>query len=126
MKGMLDTSVLIGAIPAEIIDDIDDFGASFFVRAELARGLRRLEGSSEPGRARMRGQLISALDDLPDFWHAFGASESEAYSSLTAASEAAVRSKVAFIAAHAVAQEVPLFTRDAGFTRFDGLDVRLA
>lgn len=127
MIAMLDTSVLIGPIPEDILTRIDEYAASFVVRAELLRGQHHFERDPERRpAARARAQLISALDDLAGFWRTFGAAESDAYAALESSSERAVRSKDAFIAAHAVALGVPLVTADAGFTRFVGLEVRAA
>lgn len=124
MKGMLDTSVLIGMIPEHVIDEIDQYAASFIVRAELLRGLHRFDATPElQPAARIRRQRIAALDDLPEFWLAFDADASEAYAQLTATSESAIRTKDALIAAHAVALGVPLLTADRGFTRFANADV---
>ncbi|UJP11180.1 PIN domain-containing protein [Microbacterium sp. KUDC0406] len=122
---MVDTSALIGVIPDDVISRVDQFAASYVVRAELLRGQRRWERDpATQQRAGIRAQLVSAFDDLGTFWRPFGVEESEAYSRLAAASEAAVRSKDAFIAAHAIAAGVPLITADRGFTRFDGLEIR--
>lgn len=127
MIAMLDTSVLIGPIPDDILARIDEYAASYVVRAELLRGQRHFERSPQyRPAARTRAQLVAALDDLPDFWRAFGAAESDAYAALESSSERAVRSKDALIAAHAIALDVPLITADAGFTRFVGLEVSTA
>lgn len=124
MIAMLDTSVLIGPIPDDILERIEEYAASVVVRAELLRGQRHFERSTEHGHAaRARGQLVAALDALPGFWQEFGAAQSDAYAALESSSQRAVQSKDAFIAAHAIALGVPLVTADAGFTRFTGLDV---
>jgi predicted nucleic acid-binding protein len=121
---MLDTSVLIGPIPDEVIDAIEEHAASFIVRAELLRGHRHFERSEHlRPAARARAQLVATLDRLPGFWRPFGEAESDAYAALTTQSERAVRSKDALIAAHAIALDVPLITADEGFTRFAGLRV---
>lgn len=124
MKGMLDTSVLIGPIPEDVIASIEEYAASFIVRAELLRGQRRFERmpQGQPA-ARARGELVATLDDLPAFWRAFGDAESDAYSRLVAPDERAVRTKDALIAAHALALDAPLLTADEGFSRFVGLRV---
>lgn len=122
MRAMLDTSVLIGPLPDDVIDAIEEYSASFVVRAELLRGRARFERS--PGlapAARARAQLIRTLDSLPGFWREFGEAESDAYATLETPTEAAARTKDALIAAHAIALEVPLMTDDEGFTRFRGL-----
>lgn len=124
MRAMLDTSVLIGPIPDEIIDAIELHAASFIVRAELLRGQQFFERTAHLGHAaRARSQLVATLDRLPQFWRVFGEVESAAYAALEASSERAVRSKDALIAAHAIALGVPLITADSGFTRFAGLTV---
>lgn len=125
MKAMLDTSVLIGRIPDDIVEHIEEHAASVIVRAELVRGLERFEAT--PGtahQARERAQLVNALDALPTFWRSFGVPESDAYARLRARPEQAARSKDALIAGHAAAHGVPLVTADRGFTRFVGIDVR--
>lgn len=122
MRAMLDTSVLIGPLPDEVIDAIDDYAAPYIVRAELLRGRARFAQSPQLAHAaRAREQLVETLDRLPEFWREFGAAESDAYATLTTRSEAAARSKDALIAAHAIALDMPLMTGDAGFTRFIGL-----
>jgi len=124
MRGMLDTSVLIGIMPEQVIDHIDSYTASFIVRAELLRGLRRLERTAgDEHDARIRRQRIATLDSLPTFWRPFDADASDAYADLAAQPETAIRSKDALIAAHAIALGVPLLTADRGFTRFVGADV---
>lgn len=126
MTGLLDTSVLIGPIPAPVIESIERYAAPYLVRAELLRGQRRFELSpTMRQRALARAQLIAALDDLHGFWRPFGAAESDAFAELRASSEQAVRSKDAIIAAHAVAAGQTLITADRGFTRFEGLEVDL-
>lgn len=124
MRAMLDTSVLIAPLPDDVIDNIEEFSASHIVRAELLRGRTRFAQSPRLAHAaRARQQLIDTLDRCPDFWCSFGAVESDAYANLTTHNEAAVRSKDAFIAAHAIALELPLMTGDIGFTRFEGLQL---
>lgn len=124
MRAMLDTSVLIGPIPDDVIDLIEEHSASFIVRAELLRGRRHFERSPDLRHAaRARGQLVSTLDRLPGFWREFGQAESDACAQLESRNERAVRSKDALIAAHAIALDVPLVTADAGFTRFPALRV---
>lgn len=124
MRAMLDTSVLIGPIPDDIIDGIEEHAASFIVRAELLRGQRHFERSQNLRHAaRARAQLVSTLDTLPGFWREFAEAESDAYAALTSANERAIRSKDALIAAHAIALDVPLITADSGFTRFAALRV---
>lgn len=124
MRAMLDTSVLIGPIPDDIVEQIDDHAASFIVRAELLRGRRHFERSAALRHAALaREQLVSALDALPEFWRPFGDAESDAYATLESSNERAVLSKDALIAAHAIALGVPLVTADTGFTRFAGLEV---
>lgn len=122
---MLDTSALADVIPGEVVDGIENYGASFIVRAELMRGLRRYEGM--PGMrhaAAVRAKRIAALDGVGTFWQAFDAAASEAYANLIAEPGSAARSKDALIAAHAVAVGCPLITADRGFTRFRDLEVR--
>ena len=122
MRAMLDTSVLIGALPDDVIDAIDEFSASYVVRAELMRLRARFAQSpSLAHAARARVQLVETLDRLPGFWREFGAAGSDVYATLTTRSEAAARTKDALIAAHAIALDVPLMTADTGFTRFTGL-----
>ncbi|QPE04159.1 PIN domain-containing protein [Microbacterium schleiferi] len=126
MTGLLDTSVLIGPIPAAVIEGIERYVAPYLVRAELLRGQRRFELSPNMRqRAAARAQLIAALDDLHGFWRPFGSAESDAYAQLRASSEQAVQSKDAIIAAHAIAAGQTLVTADRGFTRFQGLEVDL-
>ena len=126
MTGLLDTSVLIGPIPAAVIEGIERYVAPYLVRAELLRGQRRFELSPNMRqRAAARAQLIAALDDLHRFWRPFGSAESDAYAQLRASSEQAVQSKDAIIAAHAIAAGQTLVTADRGFTRFQGLEVDL-
>ena len=121
---MLDTSVLIGPLPDDIIDAIEEFSASYIVRAELMRGRAGFAQSpSLVHAARAREQLVETLDRLPGFWREFGAAESDAYAALTTRSEAAAHTKDALIAAHAIALDVPLMTADTGFTRFMGLQL---
>lgn len=127
MKAVLDTSVLVGPLRDDVIDAIEEYAASFIVRAELLRG--REHFARTPGlahAARTRSQLVEALDLLPGFWLPFAAAESEAYATLVATSEGAVRTKDALIAAQALALDVPLVTADRGFTRFTGLRVEYA
>lgn len=127
MRAMLDTSVLIAPLPDEVIDGIDEYSASYVVRAELLRGRARFTQSPHLAHAaRARQQLIDTLDRLPGFWREFGAAESDAYATLAARSEAAARTKDALIAAHALALDVPLMTSDSGFTRFTGLRLTTA
>lgn len=121
---MIDTSVLIGALPDQIVDAIEDHAASYVVRGELLRGAERF-AAQRNGRelARVRAQLVSALDELRSFWRPFDGAASTAYASLTAKPPTAARSKDALIAAHAVSLDVPLITADRGFTRFTGLEI---
>jgi len=124
VRAMLDTSVLIGTIPTAVIDGIDEYGASFIVRAELLRGRERFARTAgHEHAARVRTQLVEALDAIPGFWTPFDDAAADAYATLAARPETAVRSKDALIAAQAVARGVPLLTADRGFTRFIGLDV---
>lgn len=125
MRGMLDTSVLIGVIPDDVIDHIEQHAASFIVRAELLRGLRRFESlAGSEHAARIRHKRIAALDSLPELWLPFDSGASAAYAALAASSERAIRTKDALIAAQAVALRVPLLTADRGFTRFKDAEVR--
>ncbi|WP_036283715.1 type II toxin-antitoxin system VapC family toxin [Microbacterium luticocti] len=121
---MIDTSVLIGVLPDQIVDAIEDHGASHIVRGELLRGAERFAAQPN-GRelARVRAQLVSALDELRAFWRPFDGAASTAYASLTAMPPSAARSKDALIAAHAVSLGVPVITADRGFTRFTGLEI---
>lgn len=54
---MLDTSVLVGRIPEEVLERIEEYSSSMIVRAELGRGLTRFR-SMKGGerRARVRAQ----------------------------------------------------------------------
>lgn len=125
MKAMIDTSALIGTLPESVILGIHDHGASYLVRAEMVRGLRRFEARQGAAQtARVRRQLIATLDSVPGFWRAFDGAASDAYASLVAQPESAVRAKDAFIAAHALALGVPLMTADLGFTRYVNVDVQ--
>lgn len=122
MRAMLDTSVLIGPLPDDVIDAINEFSASYIVRAELMRGRARFAQSPPLAHAaRAREQLVETLDRLPGFWREFGAAESDAYATLVTRSEAVTRTKDALIAAHAIALDVPLMTADTDFTCFTGL-----
>lgn len=124
MKGMLDTSVLVGRIPEDVLESIEGYSASMIVRAELRRGLARFRSmTGGERRARVREQLIDALDSLGGFWEAFGIPESDAYAELVADPETAARTKDALIAAHAVSRDVPLITADRGFSRFPALEL---
>lgn len=124
MKAVLDTSVLIGPLREEVIDSIDEYAAPYIVRAELLRGREHFARTPDLAHAaRARTQLVETLDLLPGFWLPFGAADSDAYATLVATSEGAVRTKDALIAAQALALDVPLVTADRGFTRFTGLRV---
>ena len=126
MRAMLDTSVLVGRIPDVVVDGIEQYSASFLVRGELARGLGRFRSDPRATHlARMRAELLSALDALPAFWRPFDASASDAYGRLRAEPHAAARTKDALIAAHALAFGVPLLTADRGFTRFADLELEV-
>lgn len=126
IRGMLDTSVLIGGIPSEVIDDIGSYRSSMICRGELAQGLSAFEADRRRTTAAgQRRELIRTLDELPTFWLAFDRAASDGYGTLTARPRTAIRQKDALIAAHAFSANVPLLTRDTGFSRFPAVKVIL-
>ena len=121
---MLDTSLLISGLPADVIDDIGSYRSSTICRGELAQGMVSFQ--ADPRRkaaASQREELIATLDGLPAFWMDFDRAASDGYGRLTARPRTAIRQKDALIAAHAYALGVPLLTEDAGFSRFPDVDV---
>ena len=126
LLGLVDTSILVGSIPADIIDNIDRYCSSTICRGELVQGLRVFR--ADPARqhiASSREELIRLLDSVPQFWRNFDAAASDGYGQLTAQSKSALRLKDALIAGHALALRAPLITGDPGFARFNELEVVL-
>jgi len=126
MKAMIDTSVLIAGLPAEIIGEIENYCSSMICRAELARGLYAYEADPAKRRqAATRRELLRLLDAIPGFWIDFDRSASDGYGRLTAVPSTAIRHKDALIAGHCVSRQLPLVTGDKGFTRFSDLEFTL-
>lgn len=124
-RGLIDSSALIGGLPAAIVQTIDRHCSSTVVRAELVRGMRTFESARQTARAIRRGTLLQALDAISGFWRDFDVAASEGYGVLQASSAQTIRQKDALIAGHAQSLGVPVITRDAGFTRFSSVEVVL-
>ncbi len=125
-KGLLDTSVLVAGIPAEIIATIEDYCSSAVCRGELVQGLHAFRG--EPSRHHEVGpreELLRLLDSVPGFWRDFGVDASTGYGELTAHPKSALRLKDALIAGHALSLGTSVITGDPGFGRFHNLEVVL-
>ncbi|MEO7017291.1 MAG: PIN domain-containing protein [Leifsonia sp.] len=121
---MLDTSVLISGVPEEIVDRIEDYCSSMICRAELAHGLAAFEkDASRFAQLAIRRELLRLLDSIPGFWAAFDLPAADGYGALTAKPKSAIRLKDALIAGHALALGLPLFTEDAGFSRFPAVTI---
>lgn len=126
LRGLVDTSILVGSIPAEIIDNIDRYCSSAICRGELVQGLRAFR--ADPARQHVAGsreELIRLLDSVPQFWRNFDAAASDGYGQLTAPTKSALRLKDALIAGHALALRAPVVTGDPGFSRFNEIEVLL-
>ncbi|CAM5349818.1 type II toxin-antitoxin system VapC family toxin [Leifsonia shinshuensis] len=124
IRGMLDTSVLVSGLPAEVVDDLGSYRSSMICRGELVQGLAVFRADARrKSAADQREELIRTLDDLAGFWLDFDRAASDGYGTLTAEPRRAVRLKDALIAAHARAVGVPLLTEDAGFSRFPDVEV---
>lgn len=125
VRGLIDSSALIGGLPQYILDKIENYCSSTVVRAELAYGLRSFQASTQTTRAARREALLRVFDSLPGFWRDFDTAASDGYGALTASTTQAMRVKDALIAGHAQSLGVPVLTRDAGFTRFTSVEVDL-
>lgn len=122
---LIDSSALIGGLPAEVLKHLESYCSSMIVRAELAFGLRTFETSGHAERAARRETLLHALDSIPGFWRDFDEAASDGYATLTAESRQAMRLKDALIAGHAQSLGIAILTRDSGFTRFRSVQVDL-
>jgi predicted nucleic acid-binding protein len=122
---MLDTSALISGLPEETIDNIEDYCSSMICRAELAQGLAAFEkDAARFAQLAIRRELLRLLDSIPGFWIDFDLHAADGYGELTANPKSAIRHKDALIAGHALALGLPLFTEDAGFSRFPAVTIR--
>ena len=128
-RGLLDTSVVIAleAVPAEQLPE--EPAVSAITLAELAAGPHAAGDDEERARRQERLQRVEALlDPLP-----FDAAAARAYGRVFAATRASgrkargARAIDLLIAAVALANDLPLFTRnpaDIDHLRSVGLDVR--
>lgn len=129
VRGLLDTSVVIAleSLASEVLPD--EPAISAITLAELAAGPHATDDDGERARRQDRLQRVEALlDPLP-----FDAGAARAYARVFAATRAADRKPRGsravdlMIAAVAVANDLPLFTRNsADFDHLEdvGLDVR--
>lgn len=121
---MIDTSVLIAGMPAQMVGRVTEYCSSTICRAELAQGLNAFARDPQRHTEEVhRRELLRLLDSLPAFWVDFGCGASDGYGTLTAEPRSALRLKDALIAGHALALELPLVTVDKGFSRFPGVRV---
>lgn len=124
-RALIDSSALIGGLPEDVLGALEQHCSSTIVRAELAYGLSVFAATGQISRAARRRTLIDALDGLDDFWRDFDIDASEGYGRLTALTPQAMRAKDALIAGHAHSLGIPVITRDAGFTRFSSVVIRV-
>ncbi|MGO4537015.1 type II toxin-antitoxin system VapC family toxin [Leifsonia sp. 2MCAF36] len=123
---MLDTSVIVAGLTPEIIAEIEDYASSAICRAELVRGREAFK--EDPGKERqvpIRREYLRLLDSIPGFWMDFDSRAADGYGRLTAQPKSAMRLKDALIAGHALAHDLPLITRDAGFSRFPAVQLEI-
>lgn len=125
LLALIDSSALIGGLPPDVLNRLEDYCSSMIVRAELAYGLRAFEASGQAERATRRETLLQILDSIPEFWRDFDRAASDGYATLTARTKQAMRMKDALIAGHAQSLNTAVLTRDTGFTRFGSVEVQL-
>lgn len=128
MKGLLDTSVLVGLETGRSLADLPDEAAvSVITLEELTLGVLMAEHRGEAGLAQRRRDTLDAVS---------GAFEALPVTSAVALACAAIRARGravglrfgpfdSLIAATAVAADLPLFTQDAELADLPGVDVRL-
>ena len=122
---LIDSSALIGGLPDDVLSALERHCSSTIVRAELVYGLRVFERTGQNTRAARRSTLVDALDTIAGFWQDFDIAASDAYGLLTASSAQAMRLQDALIAGHAQRLGIPVTTRDAGFSRFSSVEIRI-
>lgn len=128
MKGLLDTSVLVGLEADRALSELPEEAAlSVITLEELTLGVRMAEGRGDTDLARTRRETLDAV-----------AAEFDVFvvDRQVVAECAAIRARGrlrnlrfgpfdALIAATAVAHQLPLYSQDAQFARMEGIDVRL-
>lgn len=125
-RAMLDTSVIVAGFTPEIIADFENYASSMICRAELARGLAVFaDDPTRTTRALIRRELLELLDSIPGFWMEFDQRAADGFGRLTGQPKSAMRLKDALIAGHAYAHDLPLVTRDSGFSRFPAVRLEL-
>jgi predicted nucleic acid-binding protein len=127
MKAMLDTSVMVAGIPADIIEEIEEYCSSTICRAELTRGLTSFESDeTRHQQASARRELLRLLDAVPGFWADFDRAAADGYGRLAVAPRGGTRVRDALIAGHALSRELALITTDKHFTRYPGVRLHTA